>query len=195
MNLPTKITVSRIILTILIVILLVFPFESAGITMLTIFVNELLVINVKYLIAGVLFIIASITDLIDGKIARKKNMVTESGKILDAIADKLLFSSVLIILSSQGFIHPIIPVIIIARDSIVDILKMSIGLKDLPTLKLGKAKTLLLMLGISLTLFYNLPFELWNLRIADMALIIATALSIVSGFDYYNKYKEYKKVG
>lgn|SRR5574344_3110328 len=193
MNLPNKITMTRLILSIIIIILLIFPFESAGITMPTLFVNEALVINIKYLIAGVLFIAASLTDYFDGKIARKRNLVTDFGKMLDAIADKVLVNSVLIILSSEGFIHPIIPVIIVARDAIVNAIKMVAGNSGnvVAASKLAKVKTACLMFGITLTLFYNLPFELVNLRIADMLLIIATVLSIVSAINYFENNKKY----
>ena len=193
MNLPNKITMTRLILSIIIIILLIFPFESAGITMPTLFVNEALVINIKYLIAGVLFIAASLTDYFDGKIARKRNLVTDFGKMLDAIADKVLVNSVLIILSIEGFIHPIIPVIIVARDAIVNAIKMVAGNSGnvVAASKLAKVKTACLMFGITLTLFYNLPFELVNLRIADMLLIIATVLSIVSAINYFENNKKY----
>ena len=100
MNLPNKITMSRIFLTIIIIIILLFPFESAGIYLPKLFVNETLVVEIKYIIAGVLFVIASLTDFVDGKIARKYNLITDFGKMIDAIADKVLVNSVLIILAS-----------------------------------------------------------------------------------------------
>ena len=158
MNLPNKLTISRIIMSIIIIILLLFPFQMAGFDFPKLFINEKLVVDSKYLIAGVLFIIASLTDFLDGYIARKNNLVTDFGKLLDAIADKVLVNSVLIILASQGFIHPIIPVVC-------------------------------LMVGISLILFYNLPFELFNLRVADFLLFVAAIMSIISGIQYYNKNK------
>lgn len=187
MNLPNKLTMGRIVLAIIIIILLLFPFQSAGIDMPQLFVNEKIVIDIKYLIAGVLFIIASITDFFDGYIARKYNLITDFGKLIDAIADKILVNSVLIILSATGFIHPIIPVIIILRDSIVNSIKMLAASKGkvVAAIKSGKFKTACLMVGITLTLFYNLPFELFNLRVADFILFLAAILSIISGIQYY----------
>ena len=187
MNLPNKITIFRIILAVVIIVLLLFPFDSAGIKLPQIYVNETIVINIKYLIAGVLFIIASVTDFIDGHIARKYNLVTDFGKMMDAIADKILVNSVLIILSATGFIHPIIPIIIIMRDTVVNSIKMIAGSKGkvVAAIKSGKIKTALLMVGIVLTLFYNMPFELLNLKVADLLLIIAAIMSLVSGFQYY----------
>lgn len=187
MNLPNKLTISRIIMSIAIIVLLLFPFQMAGIEFPQLFIDEKLVVDSKYLIAGVLFILASLTDFLDGYLARKNNLVTDFGKLLDAIADKVLVNSVLIILSSQGFIHPIIPVVIIVRDSIVNSIKMiaaSRG-KVVAAIKSGKVKTATLMVGISLTLFYNLPFELFNLRVADFLLFVAAILSIISGIQYY----------
>lgn len=187
MNLPNKLTVSRIIMSVVIIILLLFPFQMAGIEFPQLFIDEKLVVDSKYLIAGILFILASLTDFLDGYIARKDNLVTDFGKLLDAIADKVLVNSVLIILASQGFIHPIIPVVIIVRDSIVNSIKMiaaSRG-KVVAAIKSGKVKTATLMVGIALTLFYNLPFELINLRVADFLLFVAAILSIISGIQYY----------
>lgn len=192
MNLPNKITFSRIFITIFIICILLFPFDALGISSTKIFINECIVIDIKYLIAGALFIIASLTDFIDGYLARKYNLITDLGKMLDAIADKFLVNSVLIILSSQGMIHPIIPVIIVTRDIIVDVIKMIVGNKRhaVAAIKSGKVKTMFLMVGITLTLFGNLPFELINIQVSDILLIIATVLSIYSAIQYYQMNKE-----
>lgn len=192
MNLPNKITMSRIFLSIFIIILLIFPFDATGIVIPKVFINEMLVVDVKYIIAGILFIIASITDFLDGHIARKYGLITDFGKMIDAIADKILVNSVLIILAASGFISPIIPVIIIVRDSVVNSIKMIAGSKGqvVAAIKMGKLKTASLMVGIVLTLFYNLPFELYNLKISDALLIIACVLSIISAVQYYSMNKE-----
>lgn len=192
MNLPNKLTMLRIIMTIIIIVILLFPFSAMGIEMPKIFVNESIVIDIRYIIAGILFIAASLTDFIDGIIARKYNLITDFGKMMDAIADKILVNSVLIILSAQGFIHPIIPVIIILRDTIVDSIKMVAGSKGkvIAAIKSGKFKTASLMIGIVLTLFYDMPFELWNIHVSDFMLIIACALSIISGIQYFTMNKK-----
>ena len=160
MNLPNKITFSRIILSIIIIGILVFPFDSIGITTSKLFVNESIVIDIKYIIVGILFLIASLTDFVDGYIARKYDLVTDLGKMLDAIADKVLVNSVLIILATSGFIHPIIPVLIISRDTAVNAIKMIAGNKGavVGAIKMGKLKTICMMIGITLTLFYNIHF-------------------------------------
>ena len=195
MNTPNKLTIFRIILTLIIVVILLFPFSSMGIDIAQIFVNETIVIDVRYLVAGVLFIIASLTDFIDGYIARKYNLVTDFGKFMDAVADKILVNAVLVILSAQGFIHPIIPVIIIMRDTFVDSIRMvaSKNGKVIPAGMLGKVKTASMMVGLVLTLFYNMPFELLNLRISDFLLILATTLSVISGIQYYSVNREFFK--
>ena len=193
MNLPNKITISRIILSFIIIILLLFPFDSAGITVPKLFVNESIVIDITYIVVAVLFVIASITDFFDGYLARKHNLVTDFGKMIDAIADKILVNPVLIILAAKGFISPIIPVVIVARDSFVNSIKMVAGSKGnvVAAIKLGKLKTACLMVGIVLTLCYNLPFELYNLRVADALLIVACVLSIISAIEYYNMNKKF----
>lgn len=194
MNLPNKLTISRIIMAIVIIIILLggdYILELFGLISPKLFINERIVVDIKYPIAGVLFIIASLTDMLDGKIARKYNLITDFGKLIDAIADKILVNSVLIILAAQGFIHPVIPVIIIMRDEVVNSIKMLAASKGkvVAAIKSGKIKTTFLMVGIVLTLFYNLPFELWNIYVSKICLFIATVLSLVSGIQYYNMNK------
>ncbi len=193
MNLPNKITLFRIFLTLFIIVILIFPFEATGISIPKLFVNESIVIDIKYLIAGGLFIIASLTDFLDGYLARKLEIVTDVGKMLDAIADKILVNCILVILAASGFVHPIIPVIIIFRDTVVDSIKMIAGNKGavVGAINTGKWKTACMMLGIILTLFYNLPFELWNFKISDILLIIACVLSVISGVQYYKMNQEF----
>lgn len=190
LNLPNKITFIRIIMSFIIIAILVLPFDMLGIKFPVLYIkahNESLVIDLRYIISGILFIIASLTDFIDGKIARNRNLVTDFGKLIDAIADKVLVNSILILLAASGDIHPIIPVVIIVRDSIVNSIKMIAASKGkvVAAIKSGKFKTACLMTGISLTLFYNMPFEFINLRIADFLLFVATILSIYSGIQYY----------
>lgn len=193
MNLPNKITIARIALTGIIIGILLFPFDAVGLSFPRLFINESIVVNVKYLVVGVLFIIASLTDFIDGRIARKRNLVTDLGKMLDAIADKILVDSVLIILSSSGFISPVISVIIIVRDIVVNAVKMAAGNagKVVAASWTGKVKTTFQMIGVTLTLFYNLPFELINIRISDIMLIISCVLAIVSAIQYISANKKY----
>lgn len=187
MNLPNKLSISRLIIAFLMAIVLLFPFHLLNFEIPRIIVNDILVIDLRYIIGGVLFIIGSITDLLDGRIARKHNLVTDFGKFIDAIADKVLVNTALIILAAQGFISISIPVIIIARDTIVDSIRMIAASKGtvIAAGKTGKIKTVFLMISISLTFFYNLPFELWNINISNVLLIIAVVLSVYSGIEYY----------
>ena len=98
MNKANKITMSRVIMSIIIIVLLLFPFDQMGIDFPTYLIGGKILIDLKYIIVGVLFIIASFTDFLDGYIARKYNMVTDFGKMIDAISDKLYFLSLIIIL-------------------------------------------------------------------------------------------------
>ena len=186
MNLPNKITISRIFLAIVVLLLLMIPYGSIGMTVPLYKINNV-TLSLNYIIAGILFIIASLTDLIDGKIARKNNLVTDFGKVMDAIADKILVNGVLIILAYNGSIPLVIPVVIITRDTIVDSVKMVAGNKGkaVGASIWGKIKTVCMMIGLSLVFFSNLPFELIGLRVDYILLIIATVLSIYSGIQYY----------
>ena len=193
MNKANKITMSRMILSVIIIIILLFPVHEVGVNIPTYIVNGNIVMDLRYIICGVLFIIASLTDFFDGYVARKYDMVTDFGKMIDAISDKLLTNSLLIILACDNMIHPVIPVIIIVRDIVVDSIKMLIGNKGkaVAAIPVAKWKTATLMVGLTLTLFYNLPFELFGIRISSYLLIIASVLAIYSGAKYYVMAREY----
>lgn len=195
MNLPNKITMGRIVFSIMLLILLVFPFSLCGIDFPKYELFGTISVDLKYIVGGIIFLIASLTDFIDGNIARKRNLVTDFGKVMDAIADKVLVNGVLVVLACNGVINEIIPVIIITRDIFVDSIKMVAGSKGkaVGASILGKLKTICMMSGLTLTFFYNIPFELINLDVANGLLYIACVLSIISGVQYYLVNKEYFK--
>jgi CDP-diacylglycerol--glycerol-3-phosphate 3-phosphatidyltransferase len=192
MNLPNKITITRIITAIIILVMLMIPWHNMGVSFPTYLIAGKITINLKYIIAGILFIIASLTDFLDGHIARSRNLVTDFGKVMDAIADKVLVNGILIILAYDGFISVAIPVIIITRDIFVDSFKMASGNKGkvVGASIAGKIKTICMMIGMSLTLFYNLPFELLGINVGYALIIVATVLSVISGVEYYYNTKE-----
>lgn len=194
MNLPNKITMVRIILSFIMLIMLVFPFYAFNYEFPKYLIAGKVLVDSKYLIAGVIFLVAAITDALDGHIARKRNLVTNFGKTMDAIADKVLVNGLLIILAYDGFISVVVPVVIITRDIFVDSLKMVIATSSGSAVGAsitGKIKTIFMMSGITLVLFYNLPFELISLRIADIFILIGTVMSVVSGVEYFVKNKEF----
>ena len=191
MNLPTKLTVLRLILSGVIIGLLCFPFDAFGFTFPRFDVNGVEV-YLEYIIAGVIFIVASLTDWLDGYIARKYNMITDTGKMLDAIADKVLVNSVLIILAGHGVIHEIIPVVIVLRDIVVNAIKMEAAGKGkvVAAIGSGKLKTATLMVGTTLVFLHNLPFAFFNIRVDEILLYVACILSIISAVQYFNMNKE-----
>ena len=193
MNTANKITMSRIVLSIIILFILLFPWHQVGVDIPTYIVNGSMTIDLRYVISGILFIIASITDFVDGKVARKYNMVTDFGKMIDAISDKLLTNTLIVVLTAENMIHPIIAVIIIGRDIIVDSIKMLIGNKGkaVAAIPIAKYKTASLMIGLTLKLFYDLPFSLIPVRVSDYLLVLAAVLSIISGAKYYAMAKEF----
>ena len=192
MNLPNKLTIGRIIAAIVILILLVVPWYDLGVEFPVFQVAGRIPVDSKYLIAGVLFVIAALTDFLDGHIARSKNLVTDFGKVMDAIADKVLVNGVLIMLAYDNYISIAIPVIIITRDIFVDSFKMASGKKGkvVAASFTGKAKTMCMMIGMALTMFGNLPFELIGINVGYALIIIATILSIVSACQYYYNTKD-----
>ena len=187
MNVPNKITICRIALSILLLIIMIFPVDKVGINFPEFQLAGKLIIDSKYLICGIIFLIASLTDFLDGYLARKYNLVTDIGKVMDAIADKLLVNGLLIILAYDRLISVVIPVVIISRDIVVDSCKMISGQngKVVAASILGKLKTICMMSGLTLTMFYNLPFELVGFPITDILLMAAVVLSVVSGCQYF----------
>lgn len=185
MNLPTKLTVTRIILAIVIMILLMFPFDAIGIQFPVIRVG--IDLSLTYVVAGVIFIVASFTDFLDGYLARKNNQVTDTGKMLDAIADKILVNPILIIFAAEGLIIPLVPVVVVARDIIVNTIKMEAASKGkvVAAIKSGKIKTASLMIGMVLLFFGNMPFELIGIRVDLFFIYFATIMSLVSMVQYF----------
>ena len=186
MNLPNKITVARLALTVVIILLLCIPFSYFGINFPK-YDFRGITIELQYIISGVLFIIASLTDFLDGYIARKYKLVTDTGKMLDAIADKALVSPILIILACNGFIPVIVPVIYVARDIVVDAIRMQTAAKGKvqAAIKSGKYKTAFMMVGTTLVFFYNIPFEFINIRVDLFLLFFACIMSVVSAVEYF----------
>lgn len=193
MNVPNKITICRIILSILLIVLMIFPMNRIGLDFPEFQINGKIIIDSKYIICGIIFVVASLTDFLDGHLARKYNLVTDIGKVMDAIADKILVNAVLIILAVNGYISVVVPVVIVSRDIIVDSIKMVAGQKSgaVGASKTGKIKTACMMSGIALLFFYNLPFSLININPARALIMIATVLSVISGVEYYVKNKKY----
>lgn len=193
MNLPNKITIGRMILAVIVIVLLVFPFYQIGVEFPKYLVAGKIIIDLKYIIAGILFIIASITDFLDGSIARKHNIVTDFGKVMDAIADKVLVNGVLIALAYDGLLPVIVPIVIVTRDIAVDSIKMVAGSKNaaVGASIWGKIKTIFMMVGISMVFLSNLPFELLNISLGNYLVFIATILSVFSGVQYFVLNKKY----
>lgn len=194
-DIPNRITIFRIILSVILIIYLLFPFNMINVTFPKYLIDGKALLDIKLLIADIIFVIAAISDFFDGYLARKYNAVSDFGKVTDAIADKILVNGVLIILSGQGYISPIIPTIVVLRDIVVNNLKMIAGENGnvVAAIKTGKFKTACLMIGIVLKLIGNLPCELFNVALDDFFLITGTTLSLISGFEYFNIYKKYLK--
>ena len=111
MNLPNKITVARIFVSVFVLVMLLIPWEQLGITFPVYTIDGNIIVDLKILIAGGLFVLGSFTDFLDGHIARSRNIVTDFGKVMDSIADKILVNGVLIILAKEGMIPLVVEMI------------------------------------------------------------------------------------
>ncbi len=191
MNLPNRLTLFRIVLVPVIVLIYIFPYAQYGFEP-RMFMFGSVRLSVINLICLVIYLAAAITDFLDGKIARSRNLQTTFGKFADPIADKMLTTTMFLLFSSRGII-PVVPVILmVCRDIVVDGCRMiaaSNG-KVVSAQMLGKLKTVLQMVTIALILLNNLPFELWRLPVSRLMLWFSAFVSVASGFSYFNQLKD-----
>ena len=193
MNLPNRITVARLMIVLLMIGVLLFPYENVS----NINLGSTL-IPLPYLVALILFVIASFTDFLDGYLARKLNLITDFGKFLDPFADKVLTNSAFILLmTSPNWIEievirvpAWIVIIMIIRDLAVDGIRM-IGVsqgKVIAASKIGKLKTVIQIVAIILVFLNDWPFAALNLplglTITDLSLYLAALVSFISLITY-----------
>ena len=173
MNLPNSLTIARIILIpiFLIVAYMRFPYAD-------------------FVAAGV-FLIAALTDILDGYLARKGNEETLLGKFLDPVADKILITAALIALVEMGRLAGWIAIVIISREIAVTGLRAiaaAEGIMVLPS-RIGKFKTVAQVTAIIALLVRDFPFSLINFPFGYIALTIALVLTVWSGLDYFMNFK------
>ena len=174
MNLPNKLTLLRILLIPVFIIIMMSNITN------------------HYLIACLIFIIASITDALDGYIARSRNEVTTFGKFLDPLADKLLVISALICMIESNLVAGWMVIIIVARELTVSILR-AIAAADGKVIAAsggGKIKTISQMLAIIILLFGANSSNNLLLQIGTIFMLIATIFTLYSGTDYLYKNRE-----
>ena len=177
MNLPNKLTLFRVVLIPFFVFFLLAPyFEEYG----------------KY-IAVAIFIVASITDFLDGKIARKYNLVTNFGKFMDPLADKLLVCSALICLIQLELIPAWVVIIIIAREFIISGFRLVASDNGvvIAASYWGKFKTAFQMLTV-IVLILNIPNKVFTI-LGTVLIYVSLALTVISLIDYIAKNKDVLK--
>ena len=179
MNLANKLTIFRIILVPIMMLIPIID-NICGIS------GEFLGISTSFWIMNVIFIIASITDKLDGYIARSRNQVTTFGKFLDPLADKILVLSALIILVEYGKIPSWIPIIVLAREFIVSgyrLLAVEKGGKVIAASIWGKLKTVTQMVGIICAFVDKFKFVDFIFRVAtpEKVQIYSASIYMTSG--------------
>ena len=195
MNTPNKLSLTRI-LAIPAILLFLLPIEIGS------FSPEawnLFVLSEGRWIAGVLFILASITDYADGKIARKNNLVTNLGKFLDALADKMLVLSVFIALVGMGRLASVWVILIVFREVMVTGLRgIAVEQGVVIAAKMpGKIKTVTQMIAIIFILFETLFVKIPGLNhpnliqnVGDVLFYICIVMTVYSGADYLIKHRK-----
>lgn len=177
MNLPNKLTILRVILIPFFVVFMLFDFTGAA----------------DKWIALVIFCVASLTDMLDGKIARKYNLVTNFGKFMDPLADKLLVCTALICLTSMNRLNVIVVLVIIAREFIISGFRLIAADNNIviAASMWGKFKTTFQMAMIIL-LILNWQM-MWFQVLTTIVVYVALVLTIVSLIDYLAKNKDVLK--
>jgi len=183
MNLPNKITLARICLIPLFIIVLSVPFDWGK---WQIGENTL---PVTHFVACIIFAIASLTDWLDGYLARKLQLITNLGKFLDPLADKLLVTAAFILLVELNVAPAWIVIIIISREFAVTGLRLVAASEGLvlAASNMGKLKTTFQIVSIILLLLHNLPFSYIGIPVDMIVLYIALLLTAISGIDYFIK--------
>ncbi len=194
MNLPNKLTVTRLILVVVFA-LFAFPYPSV----IENFIDGSIFDMLRPYIALVVYVVASITDAVDGHIARRDNLITDFGKFLDPIADKLLVSAALLALCNVSLMYLWAALIILAREFVVSGIRMLAASKGtvIAAGKLGKLKMVFQTIAIITILVAGIvPTSLWSgfeiiqsvIYIAgNIIMIAAVVLTIVSGVEYVYK--------
>lgn len=146
-------------------------------------------------LAFIVFSLASFTDFLDGYLARKHNLITNFGKFMDPLADKLLITSALVCFVELGALNSWVVIIILSREFIVSIFRAIAAAEGIVIAASwwGKAKTISQMLMVIVLLLNNYPFEWINLPMDQILIVLATALTIISGYDYIVKNKQVLK--
>lgn len=196
MNLPNKITISRLIIAVIMIFFAVFPWANVGASsILTTLGNT--GFTILDLILAILFVVGSATDAIDGKIARKYNLITDFGKFFDPLADKFLVNSALIFLACYGRIPALIIILMIGRDLAVDGIRFMAASKGevIAANIFGKLKTVFQMVTIPFVMLNGFPFNYLfkehTYIFLDVLLSITYAMSLISGFIYLYRGRKY----
>lgn len=179
MNLPNKLTFVRLILTVPFIYFL----QESG--------NKGFIFR---LIAFIIFVVASLTDFFDGYIARKYNLISDFGKIMDPLADKILVISALVIFVQLAYIPPWMSIVVIAREFLISgirILAASNG-EVIPAGKLGKYKTTSQMVVIMIMMLTGKYFTIFGITLnMTYFMLIPVILTVWSGAEYTTKAKHY----
>lgn len=191
MNLPNKISMFRLFLIPIIVFTKLFPFAQFGIMIPYLRVGFVTISSLNLVLLA-LFLVASISDFLDGFIARKYNQITTLGKFIDPIADKALTTTMFILFAIDGIIPPLVVLIMVWRDILVDGIRMMCAERGVVVAAglLGKAKTVVQMVAIVFVLLNNLPFALVGVPFADIMIWLSVFLSVISGVSYFIQAKD-----
>lgn len=181
MNIPNRITVSRVFLIPIFVLVMVLDFHWGNISLLGV------TLPVEHFVGAIIFIIASVTDWIDGHYARKYNLVTNLGKFLDPLADKLLVSSAFILLIPMEAAPAWVVIVIISREFAVTGLRLICAEQGevIAANQLGKIKTWTQIIAIASLLLHNIIFAMWGIAFGTIMLYVALFFTIWSGIDYF----------
>ena len=181
-NLPNRLTILRMILVPVVMIIMLCHFTDASV----------LGVSVQSIIAAIVFIVASLTDWFDGYIARRDNLVTNFGKVMDPLADKLIVTAVMLCLMVEGVFPVWCAMIILARDFLITgirVIAVAEGI-SVAASTWGKVKTTIQMISMVIAILFGtseIAFLYWT---SQASIYLSTLATLISGISYIYDYRK-----
>ncbi|MFV0274941.1 MAG: hypothetical protein ACK5HL_01725 [Bacilli bacterium] len=188
-NVSSKLSVLRILLIASLFLIMIFPFEMFNFAFPSYIINNKIIVNLRFIISGVIFLITYLLSILS-RIILVRNNKAKNRDLINQLLDNVLLYMMLIILLGNGHVNILIVITIVVCDLLISYIK-TITLYDIKS-KFQSLKEICIAISITFALFYNLPFELLNIMIVDFLFVLSSIVSIISLYQYFEIYKNLK---